>query len=302
MTYISRRDFLKDAALAAGALALGPQALAADQVAKTRVVVVTCPDVLAKDGPVNAGALRKMMDAGISALFGKRDVKEAWKTYIKPTDTVALADSGTWLLNVPEVLTEIMRGVSLAGPKSATLTYCAMDETHTDYLGKIRDGLKTLEFAPSVMDGSVYTIRSQYHTKNYSSLIVAPTIKSHPIAGVSGVVKHLSTMSKGGPAPHHPNAMESAGAVIVPEFGKMKQLYVVDGLRWGPPAGPHYYQKSLIFSTDPVAADVVALDLFLKNCKTHGEIPPDRHRVLADTKYKAGTSDKSKMDIRQIRV
>ena len=68
--------------------------------------------------------------------------------------------------------------------------------------------------------------------------------------GVSGIIKHFVTMSKGGPSPHHANAMETAGSVIVPEFGYMKQLYIVDALRFGETTrGPQYYQKSLLFGT-----------------------------------------------------
>jgi Domain of unknown function (DUF362) len=302
MGEMNRRQFV--AAAAAGALAsqLSVEALA-ESAKKTKVVVVTCPDVIDKDKPANGGAVRKMMEAGVTRLAGTSDVTRAWKTFIKPTDQVAVADAGTWLLNVPEVLIEIMRGVTLASPNAAKLTYCALDEGHLDFMGKLKSGLKEASIPVETMDGSIYTIRSKYHQQQFNSLIMAPTLKSHSIAGVSGIIKHFATMSKGGPQPHHANAMETAGSVIVPEFGHMKQLYVVDALRLGETTrGPQFWQKSLIFGTDPVATDMVALDLFLKNCKTFGELPPEHHRVLADTMYKAGISDRSRIDVVNLQV
>ncbi len=299
---MNRRQFVSGTA-AAGLLAVMPEQLLAASDKKTKVVVVTCPDALDKDKPVNADAVRKMMELGVTRLAGTRDLTRAWKTFVKPSDNVAVADAGTWLLNVPEVLVEIMRGVKLAAPSAMKLTYCALDAGHTDFMGALKEGLKGATIPEEVMDGSIYTIRSKYHQQSFTNLIMSPTLKSHSIAGVSGIVKHFATMSKGGPAPHHANAMETAGSVIVPEFGHMKQLYVVDALRFGETTrGPQFWQKSLIFGTDPVATDVIALEVFLRNCKTFGELPPDHHRNLADTRYAAGISDRSKIELIELRV
>lgn len=306
MQRLTRRDLLKETAVAAGVLAAGasaPELLAQKQAAKTRVVIVTCPDAIEPNRPANAAAVRKMVEKGITTLSGKRDVRDAWRTYVRPTDSVALADSGTWLLNVPEVLAEVMRGITLAQPKAAKLTYCSWDEREARWLTQARDALKAVGVPQNVMDGSIYTIPSSFHKQPFTTLVMTPTLKRHSIAGVSGVVKHFATMSKGGPAPHHPNAMETAGSVIVPEFGHLRHLIIVDALRWGDNTrGPQFYQKSLILGTDPVAVDTVALDLYLKNCTTHGNLPPDRHRILADTRYKAGTSNRARMEVKEIRV
>lgn len=233
MTDLNRRAFVRRAAAAGLIVASMPSELLAQGERKTRVVVVTCPDVIDKEKPVVAGAVRKMMETGITRLAGKSDVTQAWKTFIKPSDQVALADAGTWLMNVPEVLVEVMRGISLASPSAAKLTYCALDESHVEWMGKLRDGLKAASIPQEVMDGSIYTIRSKYYQQSFTNLVMTPTLKSHTIAGVSGIIKHFATMSKGGPQPHHANAMETAGSVIVPEFGHMKQLYIVDALRFG---------------------------------------------------------------------
>ncbi|HIE26206.1 TPA: DUF362 domain-containing protein [Candidatus Poribacteria bacterium] len=308
----SRREFLKRTALAVGGATLGMslpslrfaggQALAeSEEEKKTEVVVVTSSEVIDKDKPLNTEALRRMMEKGITELAGKSDVAKAWQTFIKASDNVVLADAGTWLANPPEVVVEVMRGIKLASPKKMTLAhYSGLPKSWVD---AVRGGLKEAEIPQEVMDNQIYRIPARFPTMPFTSLVMTPTLKSHRIAGVSGVVKHYATMCKEGPAPHHPNGMETAGSVIVPQFGYMSHLIIVDALRFGEETrGPQFFQKSLIFGTDPVAADVVALDIYLKNCKTSREIPPERHRQLADTRYHAGISDMSRIEVRRFEM
>ena len=85
MADMNRREFVRGTA-AAGVLAVGlPEGLLAEPERKTRVVVVTCPDAIDKGKPAVAGAVRKMMETGITRLAGTEDVTRAWKTFIKPT-------------------------------------------------------------------------------------------------------------------------------------------------------------------------------------------------------------------------
>ena len=66
--------------------------------------------------------------------------------------------------------------------------------------------------------------------------------------------------------------------------------------------GPQFYQKSLILGTDPVATDQIALEVYLRNCATHQNIPPDHHRNLAGTRYGAGISDRERIDLVEVTV
>jgi hypothetical protein len=127
---------------------------------------------------------------------------------------------------------------------------------------------------------------------------MTPTLKSHTIAGVSGVVKHYATLSKRPVREFHANGMETAGEVLGTEYNQHRHLVIVDALRFGKTTqGPQYTQGSLLFGTDPVATDVVALEVFLRHCTTENDIPPERHRNLADTRYKAGIADRGRIDV-----
>jgi hypothetical protein len=214
-----------------------------------------------------------------------------------------MVDAGTWLLNVPQVVVEVMKGIMMASPRSVKFTYCSLDERHPRWMNAVRAGLKRALIPLEVMDGRVYTFPGRFHQHPFTMVVMTPTLKSHTIAGVSGVVKHYATMSKVHVQHYHPNAMETAGSVLASEFGHMRHLIIVDALRFGETTrGPQFYRKSLILGTDPVAVDVVALQVYLRHCRTYGNIPPDRHRILADTRYHAGISDPKRIEVKELKV
>jgi hypothetical protein len=298
---VSRREFLKRSALVAGGAALGAAALRggeaaeAPQEGKTRVVVVTCPKVIDRDQPVNVESLREMLSRGLCALAGKDDVTAAWKSFLKPTDAVVVLEAGTWLANVPEVVAEVMKGVTQASPQSVKLAHYAQPAA---WVTTMKALLQDRGVSPEVMDGSLI---KRIPTEPFTALVMIPTLKSHTIAGVSGVIKHFATTCKEGPAPHHADAMHTAGSVIVPQFGHLSKLLIVDALRFGETTkGPSYFQKSLVFGTDPVATDTVALDVFLENCQAHGNLDPRFHIDAADKEFHAGTSDRNQIEVQKV--
>jgi len=300
----TRREFLQRAILAGGGIALTGTALKEALTAerpKAKVVIVTCDGVMKDERHLNVGALRRMLERGITELAGKPEVKEAWRTFIRPTDRVALVDAGTWLLNVPQVVVEVAKGIASAKPQSFKLTYCALDPQR--WVEAVRRGLQQVALPADLMDGKVYTFPGRFQRHPFTTIVMTPTLKSHTVAGVSGVVKHYATLSKVHVSNYHPNAMETAGSVLRSEFGHLRHLIIVDALRFGETTrGPQFYQQSLLFGTDPVAVDVVALEVYLRNCRTHGNIPPDRHRILADTRYHAGISDRSRIEVKELKV
>ena len=120
---------------------------------------------------------------------------------------------------------------------------------------------------------------------------------------MSGAVKHYATLTAGKIADYHPNGMENAGRVLADEFGKHRHLTIIDGLRWGNGRkGPSTYRRCLVFSTDPVAADAVALKLFLETDKPQTNVPPQRHIERAETEFKAGIADLARIDIVDLKV
>ena len=169
--------------------------------------------------------------------------------------------------------------------------------------------MKAANLSPQVIDPALYRIPARFAVETFSGLLLVCTFKPHYLCGVSGVAKHFCTLSRKGPSEYHDNAMVTAGSALAADFGRHRKLVVVDALRFARTASPHrpateyVFPKALILSTDSVAADTVALDLFLKSgCRPHGAIPPRVHIEAADKRYHCGASDMARIEVRRVSV
>ncbi|MBI5834836.1 MAG: DUF362 domain-containing protein [Armatimonadetes bacterium] len=295
-----RRSFLgTGAALAAAGLLAGRGQA---QAARSKVIVVTCPTAITETDQADAAAVKTMIDKGITALAGTDQVDAAWAALVKTDDKVALVDAGTWLMNVPAVFAEVARGIQSAKPAKLALAICKMTNNNAEYMGKLKAALEAAKVSADLIDPGLYALPCKFGDA-FTLMATLPTVKAHPISGVSGAVKHYATLTAGKVSEYHANGMETAGKVLADEFGKHRHLTIIDGLRWGNGRkGPSFYRKCLLFSTDPVAADAVALKLFLENQQALNNIPPERHIQRAETEYKAGIADLARIDIVDLKV
>jgi hypothetical protein len=318
-----RREFLKRSAFSAAALLAGKlvaenEANAAEE-KKSRVVVVTSDASIREASPdrADAAVVEKMLQRGVCELAGKSDPRAAWGSFFRASDAVATCDAGSHLQNVPELSVAVMKGLALAGVRQMKLgsiwvayqEKSMMKERIEAWIAAVKDGLKAANISEEVMDRQLYRMPARFAVDPFDALVVVCTLKPHYLCGVSGVVKHFATLSKKGPKVYHPDGMVSAGSVLVTDFKDHRKLVVVDALRFPKTGDPHrpakdyVFSKSLVLSTDPVAADSVALDMFLKaGCKPFGDIPPRLHIEAADKDYHAGISDLSKIEVRRVNV
>jgi hypothetical protein len=296
---LSRRRFLRDTAAVAAAVAMTKVARADDPRAK--VVVVTCPKAIDDKDNADPAAVRTMLEKGICALAGKDQPADAWKSFVQPSDKVCLVDSGTWLLNVPSVPAEVARGLKSAGPAGFTFAVCASAAKNTAYVAALKAAMAAAGVPENVVRTDLYLQPGKVSEQGFTLISTTPTLKKHLICGVSGVIKHYATFSQTHVKNHHPNAMATCGQPLGDEFKSYKHLTVVDALRWGDGRkGPAYYQKSLLLSTDPVAADVIALKLYLQNMEAFPGLPPELHRNNADKLYHAGIADLARIDVTKV--
>jgi hypothetical protein len=181
----------------------------------------------------------------------------------------------------------------------------------------VTSGLK--ERAPQIITGKLFGIAAL----PMEALVTTPTVKHHEIAGISGTLKHYACFSRKGPWDYHGDTptqvagfdgkvgggMGACGWVPANDFRDVRKFHVVDMIRVGTtsrgftcfPEG-WTYTNALVFSTDPVAADRVAFDLYLKVGQGAGRIDPFHHVERADTEYHAGVSDLKRLDIRRVTV
>ncbi len=312
----SRREFVSRSALAAGALLLpaGASALAAGETPRAKVVVVTTKEAL---GPGHAPPLtliEKMVEKGVTTLAGRSDPMQAWAEFVRPTDTVCLPTAGGQLENVPEVNVAVYRALARVGVNRMVVGTHRMSEA---WHGRVTEAMQGK--MPELITDKLFGIAKL----PMNALVVTPTIKHHDIAGISGTLKLYACFSKKGPWNYHGDSprysehwdgvvgggMGACGWVPANDFKEARKLHIVDMIRvgtnsrgWTAYPDGWVYTKSLIFSTDPVAADRVAFELYLKVGQASGRIDPLYHVERADTEYKAGVSDLKKIDVRRVTV
>ena len=172
---------------------------------------------------------------------------------------------------------------------------------------------------PQLITGKLFGIADLTN----DSIVVLPTVKHHDVAGVSAGLKLYACFSKKGPWNYHGEtpkedprwdgksggSMGACGWVAANEYKSTRKLHILDMIRVGGSsrgftAWPDgwVYTNSLVLSTDPVAADRVAIDMYLKVAQPSGRLDPMYHIERADKEYKAGVSDLAKIDVRRITI
>src|SRR5512143_180314 len=109
---ISRRDFLKTAAvlpLAGAAIpaAHGKGRLPAEE--KVRVVLVRDAELADASGKPRAEVVQRMLDDAVRALAGETDLARAWRTVIRPEDTVGIKTNVWAKLPTPAEVEQALR-------------------------------------------------------------------------------------------------------------------------------------------------------------------------------------------------
>jgi hypothetical protein len=310
---VSRREFVRGAAAASGALLLAEGASAAPQKRATVVVVSTKADI-SQEKPPPLALIEQMVEKGVTALAGKRDPLQAWAAFVRPSDRVCLPTAGGQLENVPEVNIAVYKALARLGVSKMTVGTHRMSAAWRERVTAAMQGA-----IPELISNKLFGIANL----PMEALVVTPTVKHHDIAGISGTTKLYGCFSKIGPWNYHSETprndprwdgvagggMGACGWVPANDFKEQRKLHVVDMIRVGGtsrgftalPEG-WIYTKSLLFSTDPIAADRVAFDIYLKVARPSGRLDPLYHLERAETEYGAGVADLARIDVRRLTV
>jgi len=275
---ITRRDLLKAAlggiaTLSAASLAEGEQ-----KAKRSKVVLIRHPDVLDKSGRINMKVLQEMLDEAVMELVGVKDPVESWKKLVKATDLVGIKTNVWAYLPTPKEVEEaIQRRLIDAGVKPENI--------------RINDRQAHTVLAPC------------------TALINVRPVRTHWWSGIGGCIKNY-IMFVTNPSDYHTDACSPLGSIwhlpIVKGKTRLNILLALTPLFHG--RGPHHYDpryvwqyKGIFVSFDPVAIDAMGLRLIqAKRLQYFGreialETPP-KHIVVADKKYKLGTSDPKRIE------
>jgi len=299
---ITRRDFIRGAAPAALAAALGlpsvscrsrpgkvaPAAQAAPESAgptapslqkqTAQVILVRHKEAVNDDGVINAEVVQEMLDEAVCHLLGQDDPVPAWQQLVQPTDRVGIK-TNVWpfLPTPPEVEQALKRRVLEAGVEETNI---ALDD---------RGARRTLV--------------------NCTALINACPARTHHWAGMGGCIKNYIMFSPN-PSQYHPDSCASLATLWdLPAVKGKTRLNVLVALTpqfYG--RGPHNFDpryvwpyRGLFVSTDPVAVDALGAHLLRTKRVAHfGEdrpLTPTTHIAKAETEYGLGVADLQRIEL-----
>ena len=280
----TRREFIHDSSLATlgSALVLGaPAGLLAQAQKKTQVILVRDKDVFDPSGKPREEVIRKMLDNAVSALTGKSDPVEGWKSLFKPADVVGIkTNAWQFIPTPPQVEQSIKKGIMEAGIKESQIS---IDD---------RGVLKNPIFQKA------------------SALINARPMRTHHWAGVGSLIKNY-IMFVPNPSDYHGDSCADLATIwnLPVVKGKTRLNVLVMLTPQFHSIGPHGFSPKHIWSyggllvgVDPVAVDSVGLRIlqakrkeFFKEDRPFS--PPAKHIQLADTRHHLGTADPQKIEL-----
>ncbi len=233
-----------------------------------------------ESGKINPDIMQEMIDEAVVKLTGL-DLKDAWKSLVKPNDIVGIKSNVWKYIPTPSELEDaVKKRVMEAGVPEKNI------------------GIKDR----GLLKDEIFT--------NATALINMRPWRTHYWSGVGTLIKNY-IMFVNKPSAYHPDTCANLATLrelpLTAGKTRLNVLVVLTPLFHG--SGPHHYSKQftwqykgLLVGFDPVAIDSVGVKLLMNKRKEYfGEDrplnPPAKHVFLADTKYHLGTADPSRIEL-----
>lgn len=275
---LTRRDFVKGAALGTLGLALGlGKTEGQAQSALSQVILIRSDAAVDAEHNVNPKAVTDMIDEALLAFTGEEDILKAWLRFVRPDDTVGVK-----------------------------ITRCGWMRIHTEQ--PVVDAITKRLADVGVQKNRILAQDGGLPVATCTALINVPTIKVHTLTGLASCLKNYINLSPR-PSAYHGDQNERLGEVWQrTEIKGKTKLIIVDALRPyfgpGPQINPlhRWDYKGIMVSTDPVALDATSLRICeVKRRLFKGEdwpiTPPPRLIAAADKVYHLGTSDPARIRV-----
>jgi hypothetical protein len=278
---VTRRDFMRGTVGAALGVGVACRTAAEPRSAGgalSNVVVVRDASVMNAERAIDESVLRRMLGDLVMRATGRPTATEAWRSLVKPQDTVGLVTTGHLNPTHAELVESVRSAVSGAGVPA--------------------DRVRMAQGSPEAV-------------KPCTALISLPGLKAHWLTGIGTVFKHY-IMYSGRPADYHTTDSAKLGEIwLLPHVKNKTRIIIVDALRplcdKGPQPDPRYMwdYKGLIGGVDPVAVETVGLKIITeKRQALRGEpwplSPPPLCVAAADEKYGLGNSRWEKIAVSRI--
>lgn len=251
--------------------------------------------------------VKQMLAAGMKALTGDGNEREAWRRFAGPEDVVGIkvnCSGAPRICSAPEVVGGIAENLVAAGVKPENIwVYERFDNQvrtvpYAEFLPQGAHIWTAETSRGSILgyDPRVYVETSFFGeddtrsnvaklvTDKLTKIINVPNAKEHQASGVTGCLKNIAYGSFSNVARSHQREVTHTKSFIgtlasVEPIRSRTVLSVMDGLRGVWHQGPfsnnpkfRFYPKLLMVGTDPVAMDRQLLDLIDGKRKAEGAI------------------------------
>jgi hypothetical protein len=232
--------------------------------ARSRVVVVTHPEVILKEYRVNPAVIRQMLDRAVMDLTGARDETEAWRQFGRADDFVAIKHNsiGRPTLHSHAEINSAVAAQLAACAQVKPDRILAVDRTIPPPYDELSEPF-------TLPTRGLETRLRRLYTDQATAIINVGILKSHGMVGLSAALKnHLGSVNN--PSAYHYWDSDRL-PMSVPELNALApirtktRLVIIDAIRplfaGGPTDDPQYRwdYRGLIVSTDPVAAEAVGM-------------------------------------------
>ncbi|MFC1561807.1 DUF362 domain-containing protein [candidate division KSB1 bacterium] len=275
---ITRRDFMKGSAYVALGAAAG---FPLQSQKETRVVLIRNEHVWNGETELDGDIIQRMLDQAVTTLLGTDTPQAAFRTILKPEDTVGIKTNVWNFLPTPKELeSAIKRRVLDAGVRE-------------DRIGIADRGL---------LNNPLFT--------GATALINVRPMRTHYWSGVGGCLKNLITFTPRPDDYHNDSCADMALFWKLPVTNgktRLNILSMLNPLFHG--RGPHHFDRryiwkynGIIAGIDPVAVDTVGLEIInAKRLEFFGrrrefQTSP-KHIMMADVRHGLGTSDLNKIEL-----
>lgn len=298
----TRRDFLKGTTFTSLAVALGllsPEVLSTEEGKLARVVLIRDEDVLNEGLVVNKKILSEMLNSGMASLGKEKDGIALWKKLFSPKDIVGVKINVMMTLTHNELIELIVENLLKAGVEDKNIYIWDRDKVGIGS-AEMFSRTRKFGFAKDHLSNVI---------KKCTALVNVSGMKSHWLSGAAFSIKNWAGAIENPIKYHTEDCCSSLGKMpAIPEIKSKCRLIILDGLRplfnGGPQVDPKYLwnYNGLLLGFDHVAVDTIALRIIQSKRDEFKKqkwvlSPPPLHIALADTKYKAGTSDLSRIEL-----
>lgn len=278
---INRRDFIRQTAVAAGALSLGRNLFAGAD--KSMVLEVHRPGIIGRENRPDFTGVLEMLDRGMQDFTGEKTRAGQWKRFVSPEYVVGLKVNGLggpFMATKHELIRAVIVSLTDAGIKPGNII---VFDRYRDHLKAVVQQSRLEDLGVRVISsedkeggfeeketvyGSASTHLTKILTEKITAMINMPIVKDHQISGTTVSLKNLSHGLTDKPWEFHANHCDPYIAHVnaMPEIVKKHRLVIMDGLLGCCDGGPGHRPEgvvkyeSLLFATDRVAIDTVATE------------------------------------------